>query len=94
MNDGPWCCFPSQDTRASGWGFLRVRMTGASNPGAANMTRYSDRCPELLPVVSAPVAHVGAAYPENHIFGNIGGVVRDALQVSRDKQNIERRTRY
>src|ERR1019366_1783756 len=49
---------------------------------------------DLLPVVSASMTHVGAAHPENHVFGDIGGVVCDALQIARDEQYVERRTRH
>jgi hypothetical protein len=35
------------------------------------------------------VAHVGAAYPENDIFSDVGGVIGYALQVAGDEQRIE-----
>src|SRR5579864_8091228 len=36
------------------------------------------------------VADVGALYPEDDIFGDVGGVVCDALQIAGDEQGIER----
>src|ERR1700758_3435583 len=36
------------------------------------------------------VAHVGALYPEDDVFGNVGGVVGDALQIAGYQQRIER----
>ena len=38
----------------------------------------------------AGVAHVGAAYPENYSFGDVGRVVADPLQVAGDHQRVER----
>ena len=35
------------------------------------------------------VANVGASHPENYVFSNVGGVVGDALEVSRNQQGIE-----
>src|SRR5882757_4510979 len=31
------------------------------------------------------VPHVGSQHPEDHIFGDVGGMVRDALQVACNK---------
>src|SRR5271166_4967271 len=42
-------------------------------------------------VVRSPVADVGTAHPEDHVFGNVCGMVGNAFQVARDQQHIERR---
>ncbi len=36
------------------------------------------------------MANVGAAHPENHVFGDVGGVVGDSLQGARDEQHVQR----
>src|SRR4029077_10289633 len=35
------------------------------------------------------VANVGALHPEDYVFGDVGGVVGDALQVAGDEQGVE-----
>jgi len=47
----------------------------------------------LFPVVRPTMPHIRAAHPEDHILGNIGCMVGDALQVTRDEQNIQRLAR-
>ena len=37
---------------------------------------------------------VRAAHPEDHIFGDVGGVIGDALQIAGDQQGIERLAGY
>ncbi len=40
--------------------------------------------------VGIVVADVGSANPEDDVFGDVGGVVADALQIARDDERVER----
>src|SRR5579863_1733879 len=35
------------------------------------------------------VTHIGALHPENHIFGDVGSVIGDPLQIAGDEERVE-----
>src|SRR5689334_18369953 len=47
-----------------------------------------------LPLLAHIVADIGAAHPEDHIFGNVGSMIGDPLQIAGDEQCVQRLTGY
>jgi hypothetical protein len=51
---------------------------------------FAQPLPGTKALGSDVVPNVGSAYPENHVFRDVGGVVADPLQVTSDHQRMER----
>jgi hypothetical protein len=88
--------------RASGKGFGRVRRVKKSNVKGRRVTRgpkavgLSLNCPTFnLQLFDSSFANLGvvanihAFHEEDDIFGNIGGVISDALEVAGDEHQVE-----
>jgi hypothetical protein len=70
------------------WGFGMTQLRGSQRPKSglhAGGSGGGTRGVLLVHVGMDVVAHVGALHPENHVFGDVGGVIGNALEIAGDE---------
>src|ERR1700722_584414 len=65
-----------------------MRCSNSLSNSMVNATRVCERSVERLATGFGMMPHIDTLYEKQHVFGNVGGMIRDALQIARHGEQI------